>query len=222
MDAKDAEARIAGGTAIGRELGARRKFWALLLLHTLLTGADTQAAPEACETGLSALPEQCVSLGETSGSLVPVNTTQRMSELPFSRGIYLNMKKVPDEENTKLHFTVTWNQSMELNHENEVMVKFPGPYIFYICAKVTGSSDIMGNLTLEQGKTLASITLRVENNNARSYVRHEGLVSLYEDAVVTINFYKPAGPEYLQLDDLRVGLHYMLGEQHFKTPSDEE
>ncbi|XP_037393593.1 uncharacterized protein LOC108414557 isoform X2 [Pygocentrus nattereri] len=197
MDAKDAEVGIAGSVAIGRELGARRKFWALLLLHTLLTGACIAC----CVWTLSALRSS-----------------------PFSKGIYLNMKKVPDEENTKLHFTVTWNQSMELYHESEVMVKYPGPYIFYICAKVTGNSDKMGNLTLEQGKTLASITLRVENNNARSYVRHEGLVSLYEDAVVTINFFKPAGTSnsYLQLDDLRVGLQYMLGKQIFNTPRDEE
>ena len=39
MDANDAEVRIAGSVAIGRELGARRRFWALLLVHTLLTGA---------------------------------------------------------------------------------------------------------------------------------------------------------------------------------------
>ncbi|KAL7871941.1 hypothetical protein SRHO_G00069240 [Serrasalmus rhombeus] len=214
MDAKDAEVGIAGSVAIGRELGARRKFWVLLLLHTLLTGACIAC----CVWTLSALRSS------TSGSLVPVNTSPRISELPFSKGIYLNMKKVPDEENTKLHFTVTWNQSMELNHESEVMVKYPGPYIFYICAKVTGNNDTMGNLTLEQGKTLASITLRVENNNARSCVRHEGLVSLYEDAVVTINFFKPAGTSnsYLRLDDLRVGLQYMLGKQLFKTPRDEE
>ncbi|KAL6486167.1 hypothetical protein MHYP_G00055590 [Metynnis hypsauchen] len=212
MDAKDAEAGIAGNVAIGRELGARRKFWALLLLHTLLTGACIAC----CVWTLSTLRSSI------SGSLVPGNAAPRKSELPFSKGIYLNMKKVSDEENTKLHFTVTWNQSMELNHESEVMVKFPGPYIFYICARVTGTNDTMGNLTLEQGKTLASITLRVENNNARSCVRHEGLVSLYEDAVVTINFFKPEDQKYLQLNVLRVGLQYMLGEQRFETPSDEE
>ncbi|XP_036438551.1 uncharacterized protein LOC118816148 [Colossoma macropomum] len=209
MDAKDAEARIAGSVAIGRELGARRKFWVLLLLHTLLTGACIAC----CVWTLSALQSS------TSGPLVPVNTT--LWKLPLSRGIYLNMKKVPDEENTKLHFTVTWNQSVELNHESEVMVKLPGPYIFYICAKVTGNKGTMGNLTLEQKKTVASITLQAENPDTRC-VRHERLVSLYEDEVVTINFFKPAGQEFLRLDDLRVGLHYLLGEQHFKTPKNED
>lgn len=92
-------------------------------------------------------------------------------------------------------------------------MQYPGPYIFYICATVVGENNARGNLTLKQGKTQASIELQPMFKTDRC-LRHERLVSLYETDVVTFIFQKKGD---VNLIFLRVGLHYMLGEQYFSN-----
>lgn len=90
------------------------------------------------------------------------------------------------------------------------MVPRAGPYIFYFCALVT-SGD--GNLTLSQGNTTISFKLSASDSN--TCVRDQRVISLYEKKKVTFRFIKN-GDAHLQ--DLRVGLHYLLGDVYFLTP----
>ncbi|KAK1795854.1 hypothetical protein P4O66_008967, partial [Electrophorus voltai] len=132
MDPRDAEARGRGNVAIGRERRRRRELAALLALHTVLTGA-------------------CV--------VLCFYTRLQDQDASQDKGIYLNMKQDPNYNYSRLNFTVSWNQSVELKNENEVMVKHPGPYVFYIYAVVKGLSGGTGNLTLNQRGTKTSIRL---------------------------------------------------------------
>ncbi|KAG9282720.1 hypothetical protein AMEX_G1412 [Astyanax mexicanus] len=197
MDAQDAEARIKGGAAIGRERCSHRKLWALLLTHTLLTGGCI-----AC----------CVF------------TLQRPPDTPGDRGIYLNLRNDHKNHGPKLNFTLTWSEGVELYHGSELKVQYPGPYIFYVCASLFGESQDRGkraNLTLQQGERKTSIELQADVENLNPCVRHERLISLYEEDVVTFSFHQQEA-DGLNLKLLRVGLHYMLGKQHFKTPDSSE
>lgn len=113
---------------------------------------------------------------------------------------------------TYLNFTVSWNNGLQLEHGSEVMVPFAGPYIFYICAYLTGNGN-KGNLTLSQGRT--NVSFELSPSSGERCERRQRVISLYEKEKVTFSFRNTDDP-YLQ--DLRIGLHYLLRDIAFDTP----
>lgn len=96
MDPSDAEARRAGRAAIGRELGARTKIWALLLTHTLLTGACL-----ACSIYILQRPSTTVSTAHPSATTGPRGLCKEDARHfnPFITGVWLCVSRVTWSEN---------------------------------------------------------------------------------------------------------------------------
>lgn len=103
---------------------------------------------------------------------------------------------------------MTWNNSLTLERDSEVMVPLAGPYILYICAYVKGN----GNLTLSQGGT--NITTELKHTDGRRCVRYQRVISLYDKETVTFEYDQKES----ELVDLRLGLHYLLGTIDFRPP----
>lgn len=118
-------------------------------------------------------------------------------------------------DSTYLNFTVTWNNELKLEYGSEVMVPCPGPYVFFICANLQGTGT-KGNLTLSQGHRNFSFELFTTLDTR--CVRHQKVISLYEKEKVTFSFENKYDEEYIFLEDLQVGLHYLLGARNIITP----
>lgn len=113
-----------------------------------------------------------------------------------------------------LNFTVTWNKGLNLEHGSEITVPIAGPYVLYFCALVYGNNT-KGNLTLSQGHM--NISFELSPTLGDRCVRHQKVISLYEKEKVTFSFQNNYY-QFLYLQDLSVGLHYLLGAQEFATP----
>lgn len=111
-----------------------------------------------------------------------------------------------------LNFTVVWNSSLRLEHGSEIIAPLAGPYVLYFCALVKGTK---GNLNVSQGRT--GISFELSATSDEKCVRHQKVLSLYEQEKVTFSFRDTFEP-YLYLEVLSVGLHYLLGAQDFETP----
>ncbi|XP_046692549.1 uncharacterized protein LOC124377212 isoform X2 [Silurus meridionalis] len=195
MDTKDPEAdRLHGHAAVGLEARGQRKLPRLLFTHSVLTCA-------------------CAALCMYTIYIVHRDARPKTPPL-VDKGIYLSMLKAASNSSPYLNFTVTWNNSLKLEHGSEVIVPLAGPYVFYICVHVEGNGT-KGNLTLSQGQTKFSFELIAQQG--KKCVRHQTVISLYENEKVTFTFSNTIEP-YLYLDDLRVGLHYLLGAQENDTP----
>ncbi|XP_060772051.1 uncharacterized protein LOC132882954 [Neoarius graeffei] len=194
MDTDYPEVRMLHGhTAVGLETRGRRKLPVLLFTNSILTCA-------------------CVAL-----CVYTIYRTQEKAwhgPLPVDRGIYMNLLKV-SPDSPYLNFSVTWNNELKLEYGSEVMVPCPGPYVFFICANLQGNGT-KGNLTLSQGHRNFSFELFATLETR--CVRHQKVISLYEKEKVTFSFENKYDEEYIFLEDLQVGLHYLLGTRNIITP----
>ncbi|KAK2863909.1 hypothetical protein Q7C36_003063 [Tachysurus vachellii] len=181
-----------GHTAVRLETRGQRKLTILLFTQSVLTCA-------------------CAAL--CFYTLYKVHHTEEAwHQIPVDKGIYLRYKII--DHSTYLNFTVTWNNSLRLEHGSEIMVPMAGPYVLYFCALVYGN-DTKGNLTMSQGRTKISFELFASADGR--CVRHQKVISLYEKEKVTFSF-KNNYEQYLFLQELTVGLHYLLGAKDFGTP----
>ncbi|XP_027027069.1 uncharacterized protein LOC113658717 [Tachysurus fulvidraco] len=182
-----------GHTAVRLETRGQRKLTILLFIQSILTCA-------------------CAAL--CFYILYKVHhTDEAWHNIPVDKGIYLRLYKM-EHPGTYLNFTVTWNNSLRLEHGSEIMVPMAGPYVLYFCALVYGNSS-KGNLTVSQGRTKISFEL-FQTADERC-VRQQKVISLYEKEKVTFSFKNTFDP-YLFLQELSVGLHYLLGAKDFGTP----
>ncbi|KAK3542274.1 hypothetical protein QTP86_021988 [Hemibagrus guttatus] len=193
-------------TAVGLETRGQRRLAVLLFTHSVLTCA----CAALCLYTL-------YKVHRTEEAWIQIHAQEQLfltqHEIPVDKGIYLRKYEIQNPS-TYLNFTVTWNNTLKLEHGSEITVPIAGPYILYFCALVYGNNT-KGNLTLSQGRTKISFELLATTEER--CVRQQKVISLYEKEKVTFSFRNMHDP-YLYLQELSVGLHYLLGAQEFATP----
>ncbi|XP_035271585.1 uncharacterized protein LOC118226233 isoform X2 [Anguilla anguilla] len=131
-------------------------------------------------------------------------------------GIYLEVMGEVRQQMEKLKFRVHWKHKMDLGKGNTtVSFQCSGPYVVHVsaCSVYMENQELNGSLILEwPGINQTIIQLRSQDDcDGENSQRDHKMISFTKYDNVSLRFTS----ENLKLRYLRLGFHYLLGEQCF-------